>query len=153
MEQTKANSIFIFSRTDVEALNGSGSTSSGGWLVYKSIYRIKITESRGIPWLSEFRILFSGQLRTYFNSCSKSWKRSELKKSSMLMPSPSQSFLTVDTVALWFLPLTILFTVDWVTPLMLLSLLTEIFFSLQSSKIRSLTASPISMGITSFLYR
>ena len=36
---------------------------------------------------------------------------------------------------------------------MLLSLLTEIFFSLQSSKIRSLTASPISMGITSFLYR
>ena len=42
-----------------------------------------------------------------------------------------------------------LFTVDWVTPLMLQSLLIEISRSLHNSKMRSLTASPMFMGITS----
>ena len=51
----------------------------------------------------------------------------------------------VDTVALLFLPLTMLFTVDCVTPLIVHSLLIEISFSRHSSMIRSLTASPIFM--------
>lgn len=85
----------------------------------------------------------------YLISCSRPRNNSELKKSSMVMPNPSQSFLMVETVALLLRPLMILLTVDWVTPLMLLSLLTEISCSRHSSKIRSLTASPMFMGITS----
>lgn len=77
------------------------------------------------------------------------WNSSELKKSSIVIPRPSQSFLIVETVALRFRPLMMLFTVDWVTPLMLQSLLMEISRSLHNSKIRSLTASPMFMGITS----
>lgn len=56
----------------------------------------------------------------------------------------------VDMVALRLRPLTMLFTVDCVTPLMLHSLLMEMFSSRQSSKMRSFTASPMSTGITSF---
>ena len=41
----------------------------------------------------------------------------------MVIPRPSQSYLTVETVALRFRPLMMLLTVDWVTPLMLQSLL------------------------------
>ena len=54
--------------------------------------------------------LISG--RPYFISCSKSLKISALKKSEIVMPRPSQSFLIVDTVALLFRPLMILLTVD-----------------------------------------
>ena len=36
-----------------------------------------------------------------------------MKKSSMVIPRPSQSFLIVETVALRFRPVTILFTVDY----------------------------------------
>lgn len=76
----------------------------------------------------------------YFISCSKSRKSSESKKFSMVIPSPSHSFLTVDIVVLLFRPLTMLFSVDWVTPLIELSLLMEISRSRHNSKIRSLTA-------------
>ena len=51
-----------------------------------------------------FYVGHQGQFDAYVHS--------ELKNSSIVMPKPSQSFLIVDTVALLFLPLTILFTVD-----------------------------------------
>ena len=54
-----------------------------------------------------------------------------------------------EIVVLRLRPLTILFTVDWVTPLILLKRLMEISRSRHSSRIRSLTASPIFMGTTS----
>ena len=56
------------------------------------------------------------------------------------MSSPSQSFLMVDTVALWFRPLTMLLRVDWVTPLRVASRLMVIFRWAQSSKILERTA-------------
>ena len=89
----------------------------------------------------------------YWISWSRSRNKSESKNCSMVIPKPSQSFLMVEMVALRLRPLTMLLTVDWVTPLMVLSLLMEIFFSRHSSRIRSLTASPIHKGdhlITSF---
>ena len=62
----------------------------------------------------------------YLISCSSPANKSEWKNSSIVIPRPSHNFLIVDTVALLFLPLTMLFTVDCVTPLMLLNLLMEI---------------------------
>lgn len=56
----------------------------------------------------------------------------------------------VDTVVLRLRPLTILLTVDCVTPLILLSLLKEIPRSWHSCIIRCLTASPIVVEITLF---
>jgi len=69
----------------------------------------------------------------------------------MEIPSPSQSFLTVETVALLFLPLMMLFTVDWVTPLMVQSLFMERCRCSQSSRIRALTAPPIVIVILTIL--
>ena len=46
----------------------------------------------------------------------------------------------VDTVTLWFRPLTILLRVDWVTPLRVASRLMVIFRWVQSSKILERTA-------------
>lgn len=47
----------------------------------------------------------------------------------MEMSRPSQSFLMVETVVLRFRPLIILLTVDCVTPLMVHSILIEMFRS------------------------
>lgn len=85
----------------------------------------------------------------YFSSCSRSLNKSEWKNSSIVIPRPSHSFLMVETVALRFRPLMMLLTVDCVTPLMLHSLLMEMFCSWHSSRMRSLTASPMFKGITS----
>ena len=87
----------------------------------------------------------------YLISCSKCRNRSEWKKSTIVMPRPSQSFLIVATVVLLLRPLTMLFTVDWVTPLRLHRALIEISCSRHSSRIRCRTASPIVMSIPSFL--
>ncbi len=65
------------------------------------------------------------------------------------MSKPSQIFLMVEMVVLLFLPLVMLLKVDWVIPLMVASLLIVMDFSLQSSKIRSFTASPMFKPITS----
>lgn len=62
------------------------------------------------------------------------------KNSRREMSRPSQSFLMVDTVTLWFRPLTILLRVDWVTPLRVASRLMVIFRWVQSSKILERTA-------------
>ena len=61
------------------------------------------------------------------------------------IPKPSHSFLMVEIVALLLRPLTILLTVDCVTPLKLHSLLIEISRCLHSSIIRVRTASPMFM--------
>ena len=66
-----------------------------------------------------------------------------LKKSTIVMLSPSHSFFIVDTVALLFRPLTILLSVDWVTPLMVASLFMVMLCSVHSSSILFLVASPI----------
>ena len=66
------------------------------------------------------------------SSFSSPLNRSDLKKSSIGMSRPSQSFLIVEIVTLLFLPLTMLFTVDCVTPLIVQSLLIEISRSRQS---------------------
>ena len=66
--------------------------------------------------------------------------------------SQTQCFLIVEIVALRFRPLTILLTVDCVTPLILLSLLTVKSCCRQSSSIRCRTASPMRIGITSLSY-
>ena len=59
----------------------------------------------------------------------------------MLMSRPSQSFFTVDTVALSLRPLTMLLSVLCVTPLMVASRFTLIPRSAQRLSILSLTAS------------
>ncbi len=74
-----------------------------------------------------------------------------LKKSTMVMLRPSQIFLMVDTVALLLRPLTILFSVDWVTPLMVASLFIVMLFSLHSSIILFFVASPIFNGFIPFM--
>ena len=76
----------------------------------------------------------------YWTSCSRSSKIGVSKNSRREMSSPSQSFLMVDTVALWFRPLTMLLRVDWVTPLRVASRLMVIFRWVQSSKILERTA-------------
>ena len=86
----------------------------------------------------------------YLTSCSRSTNRSELKKSMIVMPRPSQSFLMVATVVLLLRPLTMLFTVDCVTPLLVHSALMEISRSWQRLIIRCRTASPIVIAIPSF---
>ena len=63
--------------------------------------------------------------------------------------NPSQSFLIVATLVLLFLPLTILFMMDCVIPLMLHSLLMEIPRILHSSMMRLRTASPTLIDIIS----
>jgi len=68
----------------------------------------------------------------------------------MVISMPSQSFFNVESVMLWFLPLTKLFTVDCVMPLTMLSRLIDSPFSRHSSKTRALTASPMVTGVTSF---
>ena len=78
-------------------------------------------------------------------SCSKFKNTSALKKSWILIPSPSQSFLIVEMVILLLRLLMILLTVDWVTPLSMHRALMEMPFSWQSSRILSRTASPILM--------
>ena len=94
----------------------------------------------------------NAKFKGYFISCSKPLKTSDAKKSSTLMDSPSQIFLTVATVVLLFRPLTMLLSVDWVMPLIVASLLTVILFSSQSSSIRNLTASPTFMPSPRFRY-
>ena len=81
-------------------------------------------------------------------SCSNPSKSGLSKKSLIEISRPSQTFLMVETVVLLFLPFTMLFKVDCVTPQMVPSLFTVIFRSLQSSKILSFTAVPISIFIT-----
>ena len=85
----------------------------------------------------------------YRISCSRFRNTSEWKNSSKEMPSPSQSFLMVEMVVLLFRLLIMLLMVDWVTPLIEQSLLTEISRSWQSSKILSRTAAPTVIKITS----
>ena len=63
--------------------------------------------------------------------------------------SPSQIFLTVETVVLLFRPFMMLFRVDWVMPQTVASLFTVMLFSLQSSIIRNLTALPMFTFFTS----
>ena len=79
----------------------------------------------------------------YRISCSRFRNTSEWKNSSKEMPSPSQSFLMVEMVVLLFRLLIMLLMVDWVTPLIEQSLLTEISRSRQSSKILSRTAASL----------
>ena len=78
----------------------------------------------------------------YFNSCSRSWKYSGQKNSSTVIFRPSQSFLTVATVVVWFRPLIMLLSVDCVTPLRMLKRLIVILRSSHSAKMRRRTASP-----------
>ena len=77
----------------------------------------------------------------YSISCSKSANGFDAKN-WIVMSQPSHSFLMVEIVALLLRPLTILLTVDCVTPLILHSLLMEISRSWHNSTILSLTASP-----------
>ena len=72
-----------------------------------------------------------------------SLNRSSLKKSMIVIPRPSHSFCSVETVVLLLRPPTTLFTVDCVTPLIVLSLLIVRSRSAHNCYIRSLTASPI----------
>lgn len=65
------------------------------------------------------------------------------------MSRPSQIFLMVEMVVLLLRPPTILFKVDWVSPLIVANLLTVMLFSVHSSRMRSLTASPMDKFITS----
>ncbi len=90
--------------------------------------------------------------RNYFTSWSSPWNNSELKNSSIEIPRPSHNFFIVVTVVLWLRPLTMLFTVDCVTPLKRHNLLIDKLRSRHKSKILALTASPMSTGITSILY-
>ena len=83
------------------------------------------------------------------NSWSSLENRSDEKKSRTEISSPSHIFLMVATVVLLFLPETMLLSVDCVIPLNVESLLTVIFRSLQSSRIRIFTASPICKFISS----
>lgn len=64
----------------------------------------------------------------------------------MVMPRPSQSFFMVEIVVLRLRPLTMLLTVDCVTPLRLLSLFMVMFRSWHNSKILAFTASPTFNG-------
>lgn len=76
----------------------------------------------------------------YLSSCSKLWKISQLKKLKVVILNPSHNSLIVDIVVLFFLSLTILVIIDCAAPLIAPNLFTVMFFSLQSSKIRSFTA-------------
>lgn len=64
----------------------------------------------------------------------------------MVMPNPSQSFWIVETVVLLLRPLTMLFTVDWVTPLLVHKALIEMSCFWHSSIILWRTASPTVMA-------
>ena len=79
----------------------------------------------------------------HFNSCSRLLKYSVLKNSAIVIPSPSHNFFIVATVALLLRLLTILLTVDCVTPLIVASLLIVMLLLWQSSRMRFLTASPV----------
>ena len=68
--------------------------------------------------------------------------KGELKNSLTSISRPSQIFLTVETVALLFLPLVILLIVDWVMPEIVASLFKVMPFSSTNSIIRFLRASP-----------
>ena len=61
----------------------------------------------------------------------------------MEISKPSHNFLMVEIVVLWLRPLTMLFSVDCVTPLIVLSLFTVIPLAWHNPVILSLTASPI----------
>ena len=78
----------------------------------------------------------------HFNSCSRSWKYSGQKNSSTVILRPSQTFLIVATVVVWFRPLIMLLSVDCVIPLKILKRLIVIFRSSHSVKMRRRTASP-----------
>jgi hypothetical protein len=80
------------------------------------------------------------QIIGYFISCSKLVNRSLLKKSLILIPSPSHNFLIVTIPALYVVPFTISFTVDCVTPEILLRALMVKFLSMHNSSIRLITA-------------
>ena len=77
--------------------------------------------------------------KNYFTSWSSPWNNSELKNSSIEIPRPSHNFFIVVTVALWLRPLTMLFTVDCVTPLKRHNLLIDKLRSRHKSKILALT--------------
>ena len=64
--------------------------------------------------------------KAYLISCSKLSKSGVEKNSPNVIPNPSQSFFTVATVALLFLPLVMLLIVDCDTPLIVPSMLMEI---------------------------
>ena len=105
-------------------------------------YRLKMhLNSRRISLIK-----FVHGLINYCISCSDPRKRAEWKKSLISVSRPSQSFLMVETVTLLLRPLTMLFTVDCVTPLMEQSLLTDRFRSTHNSKMRSFAAVPIVIG-------
>lgn len=89
----------------------------------------------------------------YLISCSRLRNKSESKKSKIVISSPSQSFLIVATVVLLLRPLTILFTVDCVTPLRLDRALMEIFRSWHKPKILCRTASPTVISQHLFLWK
>ena len=91
--------------------------------------------------------------KNYFTSWSNPRNSSELKKSPIEIPRPSHIFFIVVTVVLWLRLLTILFTVDCVTPLKRHNLLIDKLRSRHNSKILALTASPISTGITSPIFK
>lgn len=84
----------------------------------------------------------------YLTSCSISENKSDWKNSVIVIPKPSQSFWIVATVVLLLRPLTILFTVDCVTPLLMERALIEISRSWQSPIILCRTASPILERLT-----
>ena len=88
----------------------------------------------------------------YLISCSIESNAGDVKKSMIDIFNPSQIFLTVATVTLLFLPLTILFRVDWVIPQIVASLFKVIPRSSQSSSILFLTASPIRTHVSLLLY-
>ena len=69
-----------------------------------------------------------------------------MKKSTIVMSSPSQIFLMVEIVALLLRPLMMLLSVDWVTPLIVASLFMVILFSLHNSIILFFVASPMFNG-------
>ena len=92
--------------------------------------------------------IFQREYFISFNSCSRSWKYSGQKNSSTVIFRPSQSFLTVATVVVWFRPLIMLLSVDCVTPLRMLKRLIVILRSSHSAKMRRRTASPTVITIT-----
>ena len=77
---------------------------------------------------------------SHLSSCSSSSKAGVSKNARRDISSPSHSFLMVETVALLLRPLTMLFNVDWVTPLRVASRLTVISRWAHSSRIRARTA-------------
>ena len=103
--------------------------------------------------LSGMEADYSFPVYVYLTSFSRFSNRSEAKKSWMLISRPSQSFLRVVRVMLWFRPLMKLLTVNCVIQLMVRSLFRDVFHSRQSSRILTFAASPMVTGFTPFLIR